>query len=220
MNHEEPFDEEEQSDEEELIDQQRSPLDNVALVSLRSKTEEIDMQANGIVCLQSIAFESPAKLRPGASVPSSRRLQDWPAEVSRLKNFCMDLRKPRETGLDMLTLILRYSPRSWFQTEVFRSGLKSIAKEFWQSFLGYTANVSSEVELMSWFFAFNYHAKRRGLRCALEFTSTERPLSKQFQLKFTPKTPKRKRSAMFSDGEQDELKKIGCVQKLHKQRRL
>ena len=43
LNHEEPFDEEKQSDEEELIDQQRSPLDNVALVSLRSKTEEIDM---------------------------------------------------------------------------------------------------------------------------------------------------------------------------------
>ena len=120
----------------------------------------------------------------------------------------MDLRKPRETGLDMLTLILRHSPRSWFQTEVFRSGLKSIAKEFWQSFLGYTASVSSEAELMSWFFAFNYHAKRRGLRCALEFTSTEQPFSRQFQLKLTPETPKRKRSAMFSDGEQDELNKI------------
>jgi len=120
----------------------------------------------------------------------------------------MELRKPRETGLDMLTLILSYSPRSWFQTEVFRSGLKSIAKEFWRSFLGYTTSVSSEAELMSWSCAFNYHAKRRRLRCALEFTSTEQSLSKQFQLKFTLKTPKRKRSAMFSDGEQDELNKI------------
>ena len=134
LNHEEPFDEEEQSDEEELIDQQRSPLDNVALVSLRSKTEEIDMQANGIVCLQSIAFESPAKLRPGASVPSSRHLQDWPAEVSRLKNFCMDLCKPCETGLVVLMPILNYPPRAWLQTERHRAGLKSLAKEFWRSF--------------------------------------------------------------------------------------
>ena len=117
----------------------------------------------------------------------------------------MDLCKPCETGLVVLMPILNYPPRAWLQTERHRAGLKSLAKEFWRSFLEYTLNVSSEVELMSWFFAFNYHAKRRGLRCTLEFTPTGRPLSQHFQLKFGPKTPKRKRSTMLSDGEQDDL---------------
>ena len=163
------------------------------------------MQAKAIAILQSIVFESPAKLRPEASVLSTRRLQEWPAEVSCLQKLCMELHKPSETGFDMLALMLRYSPRAWHQTEKYRIGLKSVTKEFWRSFLRYTASVSSEAEVMSWLFAFNYHAKRRGLRCTLEFTPIGRPLSQHFQLKFGPKTPKRKRSTMPSDGEQDEL---------------
>ena len=199
-------DESDDEQQEELFSEQRNPVDYVALVSLQeSKLVSIDMQAKGLACLQSIVFESPAKFRSDASVPNLRRLQEWPAEVSCFQKFCMELYKPIETGFDMLSLILRYSPRAWHQTEKYRAGLKSVAKEFWRSFLRYTASVSSEAEVMSWLFAFNYHAKRRGLRCTLEFTPAGRTLSQHFQLKFGPKTPKRKRSTMPSDGEQDEL---------------
>ena len=198
-----------ESDDESEEEEERNSVNYEALVSLEeSKLVSINMQAEGIACLQSIVFESPSD----ASVRNMRRFQQWPAEVSCLQKFCMELHKPLETGFDMLALILRYSPKAWHQHAKFRSGLKSIAKEFWQSFFKYTASVSSEADAMSWLFAFNFHAKRRGLRCALEFTSTGRPLSEQLQFKVGPMTPKRKRSTMPSDGEQDEL--LGLYQSI------
>ena len=271
LNHDE-FDDE--SDDEQSINEQRSLLNNTALVSLQSNTEKIDMQAKGIACLQSIVFESPAKPRPGASVTSNRRLQDWPAEVFSLKKFCMDLRKPRETGLDMLSEersslndvallslqekiasidmqakgvaslysvvfgsphrarlsvwptevtclqkfvkkllkpdetgyymlvpLLQYSPRSWVKRQAYRTGHKSIASEFFRSFLGYIAKISNEADIISWLVAFNYHAKEQGLRCILEVTYEQ-------QLNIRPHTSKRKRSKTPSGGERNELSSI------------
>ena len=187
------------SDDESDVEEEQISVKKETLGTLQeSKLASINMQAAGFACLQSIVFKSPSD----ASVKNMRRLGEWPAEVSSLKNFCMELHKPRETGFDMLACILKYSPRAWHQTEKFRVGLRSIAKEFEQSFVEYTANVNSEAEQMYWLLAYNFHAKRRGLRCWLKFTPAghSSPRTPPFKLE-----PKRRQPTKLSDGEEDEL---------------
>ena len=123
----------------------------------------INMQAEGLACLQSIVYESPPDIK-------RCRLQQWPEEVSRFQQFCMELHKPIETGFALLAPIMKYSPRAWHQSSKHRCGLKSIAEEHKNSFFKYTSSISSEAELWAWQFAFNYHAMKRNLGLALECT--------------------------------------------------
>ena len=195
----------EESDEEE---EDRIPMKREALVSLPitsigfneltmpENIVSIYMQAEGIVCLQSIVSDPPPDTR-------RRRLQQWPEEVSRFQKFCMDLHKPRETGFDMLALMLKYSPRAWHQTVKHRCGVKSIAVEHRNSFFKYTSSVSSETDLWAWQFAFNYHAKRHNLGLALECTSDGHLYQKN-----GPTAPKRERAMAPSEEEQDELSSL------------
>ena len=149
-------------DESEEEEEDRNSMNSEALVSLpitsigfnRLSTPEnlasINMQAEGIACLQSIVFDSPPDIR-------RRRLQQWPEEVSRFQQFCMELHKPIETGFAMLALMMKYSPRAWHQSSKHRCGLKSIAEEHKNSFFKYTSSISSEAELWAWQLAFNFH---------------------------------------------------------------
>ena len=125
------------------------------------------MQAKGLACLQSIVYESPPDIK-------RCRLQQWPEEVSRFQQFCMELHKPIETGFAMLACMMKYSPRAWHQSSKHRRGLTSIAEEHKNSFFKYTSSISSEAELWAWQLAFNYHARKRNLGLALECTCTRR----------------------------------------------
>lgn len=192
-------------DESEEEEEERNPMIKEALVSLPitsigsnqlctlGNLESLNMQAEGIVCLQSIVYDSPPDIR-------RRRRQQWPAEVSRFQKFCMELYKPKETGFDMLALMLKYSPRSWHQSEKHRRGLKSIAVEHRNSFFKYASSVSSANDLLAWQLAFNYHATRHNLGLELDCTSDG-----QLYQKDRPMASKRKRTMAPSDEKQEEL---------------
>ena len=137
-------------DDSEEEEEEQKPMKKEALVSHpitsigfnRPTTPEkralINMQAEGLACIQSIVHES-------------RRLQQWPEEVSRFQQFCMELHKPIETGFAMLACMMKYSPRAWHQSSRHRRGLESLAEEHKNSFLEYTSNIiSDETELWAW----------------------------------------------------------------------
>ena len=192
-------------DESEEEEEDRIPTDREALVSLpitsiepnqfctKGNIASINMQAEGIACLQSIAFDSPPDIR-------RCRLTQWPAEVSRFQDFCMRLYKPTETGFGMLALILKYSPRAWNQSEKYRSGLKSIAAEHQNSFFKYASSVSNKNERRVWQLAFNYHAKKHNLGLSLGCTPEGQLYQENRQT-----APKRKRDMATSDEERKEV---------------
>ena len=156
----------------------------------------INMQAEGLACLQSIVYESPPDIK-------RCRLQQWPEEVSRFQQFCMELHKPIETGFALLAPIMKYSPRAWHQSSKHRCGLKSIAEEHKNSFFKYTSSISSEAELWAWQLAFNYHAMKRNLGLALECTSD----GFLYQRK-RPTAPKRKLAMASCEEEQAVLSSL------------